>query len=167
MAAITDLSSLVAASLATGDLLPIHDLDAATDKKIAISDLLGWTSTFTPTLKFGGSSTGITYFDRGLTYKYNQHLGTVFMRGFVSISNKGSATGNATIDLPVAPNSAIYIIPIVWTGLNNNWVSIQGYITSGEMYLAGLQSADVGAALLTDTAFDNSSNIYWTGFYFT
>lgn len=39
MAAITDLSELVAADVASGDFIPIHDVTAGTDKKFDVNGL--------------------------------------------------------------------------------------------------------------------------------
>jgi hypothetical protein len=50
--------------------------------------------TWTPTLAFGGSSTGITYVTR--TGRYTKIGNYVFATGFVELSNKGSSTGDAT-----------------------------------------------------------------------
>ncbi len=56
------------------------------------------TTTWTPTLTFGGGSTGITYNSQYGNYLKIGNL--VFMHGIVNLSSKGSSTGNALITLP-------------------------------------------------------------------
>ena len=61
------------------------------------SQLLNWyeEGTFTPGVAFGGGSTAITY---GNQYGFYTRIGrTVYVNGFIALTNKGSSTGNATI----------------------------------------------------------------------
>ena len=60
--------------------------------------------TWTPTLAFGGSSTGITY-----TWQHGAYVkigGLVHLQAYLNISNKGSATGNASINGVPFPNTS-------------------------------------------------------------
>ena len=82
----------------------------------------GTVGTFTPVVKFSGASTGITYTTQ--TGRYRRIGNRVEFSAHVLLSNKGSATGNATMDgLPfTAANSgdhvpAILVASLAFTGL--------------------------------------------------
>ena len=63
--------------------------------------------TYTPVVQFGGLSTGITFSTQeGL---YTRNGDTVFVTGYIVMTNKGSATGAARITLPV--NGAVTTQP--------------------------------------------------------
>ena len=52
--------------------------------------------TWTPSLKFGGNTTGITYSSQYGTYTKIGRM--VFLQGTIGLSDSGTATGNAEID---------------------------------------------------------------------
>ena len=56
-------------------------------------------SNFTPTLSFGGGSTGIAYSVR--EGRFNRIGDQVFFNIFIILTSKGSSTGNANVNLPV------------------------------------------------------------------
>jgi hypothetical protein len=60
--------------------------------------------TYLPVLRFGGSSTGITYADRSGVYSNINGLVTVVIT--ITLSSKGSATGAATVTLPTTSLAA-------------------------------------------------------------
>jgi len=107
--------------------------------------------TWTPTLTFGGGSTGITYSsERGGAYTRIGRLVYINLR--LTLTSKGSSTGDAKITgLPFAPNAAINgDNPIVtstmwWNGLtslpvyttridaNSNYLQVRGENTGSEV----------------------------------
>jgi hypothetical protein len=111
------------------------------------TQVLSWyeEGTWTPTLNFGGATTGITYTTQAALYVRNGH--TVFVSGYILLSSKGSATGAATISgLPfaVANSNGAYsagnirvngmsfsTIPIIRVGPNATSINIEQVNTSG------------------------------------
>jgi len=124
-------------------------------------------TSFTPTLAFGGASTGITYsVNAG---QYMQFGSVVFFNVVLTLSNKGSATGAATIGgFPVSnagleENIAVGYFSDLTLSAGNTNVCLQ---MTGSNNFPLLQ---VGSATttLTDTAFANNTNIKFIGFYVT
>ena len=126
--------------------------------------------TFTPVLQFGGSSTGITYnVQEG---EYTQIGNVVFFNLDIDLTNKGSATGVATITgFPVNNN-----------GLEDNYsiastrdISFDAGYFSAYFSSAGLGGTNtfglnqyggiIGYTQLMDTNFANNSQIKTNGFY--
>lgn len=117
--------------------------------------------TWTPTLKFGGNTTGITYNTQ--MGRYTRIGNMVFATCYVRLTNKGSATGAATIDgLPTSANLAGlyaagtigFISAITSTG------TMEAYITpnSSQITLRQVDIAGTNAAT-TDVNFANTSEI--------
>jgi hypothetical protein len=135
------------------------------------ADLSDYTEgTFTPTLTFGGGSTGITYTVQ--TGKYTRVGDWVFFRLTILLSSKGSSTGSAAIGgLPVAASSGtndtevayMRLISVTYTGVPDAFVNPVVSTTALQIEVVnnGTQS------LLTDTAFTNTTNIVVTGMYRT
>lgn len=155
MAAITDLATLTA--VANNDWLPIHDLSAATDKKIARSDLLGATGTWTPTL-IGDSTAG--------TQTYNTQVGRyvrigslVVARFYVRLFTIGTAAGNTLIGgLPfTAQNNANdYSASVIayWAALGTAYVTLTAYVVPNANYaiVRGATAAATGLSALPVSA---------------
>jgi|GEM_PF-2642285 len=72
------------------------DFDAAAG---GTSQLLDWyeEGTFTPTLSFGGGSTGITYNAGSTLGRYTRTGNSVEMDALLTLTNKGSSTGQARV----------------------------------------------------------------------
>jgi hypothetical protein len=123
---------------------------------------------FTPGLTFGGLSTGITYnINRGGAYT---RIGnTVYFRLLLILSNKGSATGTASITgLPFASASTGVdqaVVSISATGMTGLAGAMVGAITSGSSSVSLVQWGGTGTASVTDASFTNNSSVYVTGFY--
>lgn len=87
--------------------------------------------TFTPTLSFGGGSTGITYVVRTGVYTRigNRALGNLE----IVLLTKGSSTGNAVISgLPYSNESGVYSPVVVYVADMNGFTGIPvGYILDG------------------------------------
>jgi len=129
--------------------------------------------TWTPTLAFGGGSTGITYANQ--VGNYTKIGNIVFIQCDISLTNKGSDAGNATLTLPITTG--------VGAGGNLNmqcavWQWITGGIPFSVISIA-LQASSTSANInrcgegqasyygnLTNVNFANSSFIRFSGFYF-
>jgi len=128
--------------------------------------------TWTPSISFGGGTTGITYASRSGGYIKIGAQVTVW--GYISLSNKGSSTGTgyitgfpftnanasgraegATVAFNYWNTFSSNVIPLAY--LQNN--STQAYM------LNGAPSQNIGA--LADTVFMNGSSVYFNCVYST
>jgi hypothetical protein len=124
-------------------------------------------ASWTPTLAFGGSSTGITYsFNNGT---YTQIGNLVFITFQLQLSSKGAQTGNATINgLPITSGQTFSIV---------NYISINGV---ANLTLTGVPILQIGnggtsgtvvassngtLTTLTNTAFANNTQLFCQGWY--
>ena len=121
--------------------------------------------TFTPLLRFNGTSTGMTYSEQSGRYKRVGDL--VFVDIRILLSAKGSSTGTATIDgLPFTSAGVPASNGIL---LGNNFVTVtvpqcrfSPSSTSVDLYdFAGGASV----AALTASDFANNTQVFVTGFY--
>ena len=113
---------------------------------------------WTPVLKFGGATTGITYTTQSGYYSRIGNMTFVVAR--ISLSNKGTAVGAATItDCPIASLNS-YAAPMSWRFVNMTYtagrvpvVRLTGDIISLE------ENIDTGgaSAALTNSNFANNS----------
>ena len=126
--------------------------------------------TFTPTMTFGGGSTGITYFDRIGNYtKVGRHITCTI---YLALTSKGSSTGNAQITgLPFAASGAnrgtatagsIRFNSISFVGR----LGIQGQQSGTVIDFGQTTEAGVGTSL-TNSNFSDSSEMFITITYFT
>lgn len=122
-------------------------------------------TTYTPALAFGGASVGITYTTQAGTYIRIGNM--VFVMIYIVLSNKGSSTGNATINLPLsAVATNIQTIPFLPNGLS--FVTSRtpvSYTTSSSVTLNFALADQGGITNLTNTAFANNSTFSVTGTY--
>lgn len=121
--------------------------------------------TWSPTISFGGASTGITY--NAATGGYYTKIGrVVYIHGYLALSNKGSSTGFARLGgLPfnIAQSGEItnvsfvpgYYGNITYSGTLGLWAGSQGNNTF--RFIANASGG--GITNLTDTAFTNSSDM--------
>jgi len=125
-------------------------------------------STFTPALEFGGGNTGITY--DGQVGTYFRIGDVIFITCRISLTNKGSSTGSATITgLPFtsATDGADQILSMNGVNLSNTTGSTQFYGLIAQT-TALIEVRDCGSsadAQLTDAEFANNSRVNCTGFY--
>lgn len=127
-------------------------------------------TTWTPVLQFGGASTGITYSVQSGSCQVIGNM--VFVQGRITLTNKGSATGPATIaGLPVAQNSGLfqngsggplYGISNV-SGFNGSETCSGALGTSGVLQL--YQQGAASIASLQDTNFSNTSDFAFSATY--
>jgi hypothetical protein len=127
-------------------------------------------TTFTPVLKFGGGTTGITY---GNQYgKYYRVGNCVIFTIFIALTNKGSSTGSATITgLPFTSandgGNYDYAVPI-WNITAATATSCIADLpaNSSTLSLFFLVEAAGTITALADTNFGNSSTVRFSGTYF-
>ena len=125
--------------------------------------------TWTPTLSFNGSSTGITYGTQ--TAQYIKIGSTVFVNMYLYLSNKGTATGQAEINgFPFTAKAGIdFFIPLGVRGFINsggNQVSLYsrgGNTTVFSMYQCNLTGSS--NQTLTNSAFANSTELNFNFWY--
>jgi hypothetical protein len=122
------------------------------------------TSAWTPTIAFGGGSTGITYAFRFARYARWGNL--VFLYTGITLSNKGTDVGVMTLNtLPVtvAAGKSFAMNVILANGVYTGQVTAIASGTSVSFY----DSASGGAAAqLTDASFVNTSTVFCVGYYF-
>jgi hypothetical protein len=114
-------------------------------------------------LEFGGASTGMT--TNANTGRYTKIGNQVTVTGYLALSNKGSATGNALITgLPFLINSygglSIYLAQITFADFP------MGYSNNGTSTIPLRECTNAGvASSLTDSDFANNSEIIFTMTY--
>ena len=130
------------------------------------SSTLDWyeENTFTPTIQFGGASTGITY---NTQYGSFTRIGNrVYFSIVIALTSKGTATGNLTIQsLPYSSSESAAISFAVF-GQNvaagiNNLVAI----ASGTTAISVRNFAGGAAGILTDADCTNTTDIRVSGHY--
>lgn len=128
-------------------------------------------STFTPILNFGGASTGITYDIQLGTYT---RIGiAVFVTINITLSSKGTATGNATITgLPVANGSGAgntfnFNLANAFISQPTGTTEIYGIITPGNSFISLRAGGETNDVALTDVNFENDTQFTLSGFYFS
>ena len=117
--------------------------------------------TWTPTLKFGGNTTGIVY--NSQVGRYTRIGNMVFATCYVRLTSKGSATGAAAIDgLPTSANLAgLYAAGTIgFISYITSTGTTQAYITPNSSQIT-LRQADIAGtnAATTDVNFANTSEI--------
>lgn len=133
---------------------------------ITIHGMAATDGTFTPTITFGGTSTGITYSSQNGYYTQTGNVITFSI--YILLSSKGVDTGAAVIQgFPVASKatgSAPNVFPILMSGATLPQ-SVVGVITSSATS-ALIQFQDTTLPLtLDDTYFDNATEIFCSGSY--
>lgn len=128
--------------------------------------------TWTCGISFGDGTTGITY--TGQNCLYTKVGRVVTISGGIALSNKGSSTGNAKITgLPYTTatgtfNQYSYSTPVASSAaLTVTAMPFVGTVTTGSATTLDIytQSATGTTALLTDAAFANNTQIYFSMTY--
>ena len=128
------------------------------------------TGSFTPALNFGGASVGIVYTVQ--SGSYTRMANVVYFTLTLTISNKGSSTGNAFITgFPVNAASSGQVIFFQSDGVSpvatyfNLFMGTNGASSSMQLYSA---TTATGSAFspLSNTNFVNATTIRATGLYF-
>lgn len=112
--------------------------------------------TFTPTIAFGGSSTGITYNGTFTSGSYTKIGNTVYVRGSFVLTNKGSATGDASIGgLPFTASGTPAAYIASWSAITYAGM-ITAYMSGTSVFLQQVSTAGVNSPI-TNTNFANTS----------
>jgi hypothetical protein len=144
------------------------NLNNAEDQIKAISDDFVALTSFTPTVLFGGASVGVTYSSQFGAYQIIN--GRIFFDIRITLSSKGSSTGNATIGgLPSSSAIGTNGYTSVTIGFLNKITFaniIEGYINNGENYIRLSETTEAGTLTqMTDADFANDSVIILSGNY--
>jgi hypothetical protein len=127
-----------------------------------------WTS-FTPTLRFGGGSTGITYTTQ--LGRYTRVGNLVAFNIVLILTSKGSSTGSATIaGLPVSASGTANGFQVGYVRINFGTFTGTSdyYIDPASPTVLNLDVNNNGATLqLADTNFTNTTTVFISGTYFT
>jgi hypothetical protein len=158
-------------NLIQGTALKGINFTANTNAAGMTSELLNWyeEGTWTPALAFGGASTGITYNAQAGTYTRIGRLVHCFAR--LSLSNKGSASGSATITgLPFtsasgdASNGGV-MTPSLYAGMAL-LTGLGGYVgaSSTTINLGNAGATETGS--INTTHFTDTTTIYFSVQYY-
>lgn len=110
--------------------------------------------TWTPSIAFGGASTGIVYASRNGVYIKAGKL--VFVSGAFALTNKGSSTGNAAITgLPFTSNSTA--LASVFFKRSANLSTITALAGSVPTNATTIDLGDLFSTVANDTHFNNNT----------
>ena len=123
--------------------------------------------TWTASLEFGGSTTGITYATNGQQGIYTRIGNMVYISCIVALTNKGSETGDALIGgLPFTVSDELAA-----TSIENSFTSSYNTIGLTSGYAVGttprLYLRNSSYASLTNSDFSNTSSLRVSGWYTT
>lgn len=126
------------------------------------------TSTFTPSLEFGGGTTDITYAAQSGFYVRVGNALTINV--YIALSNKGSSTGSATITGLPFSNGTAHAAFTTFTddiSLSLTYTTFGTRIAPSQQFLRLFETGSlVGIQNLTDSNFQNDSQIFVSGTYF-
>lgn len=137
-------------------------VDYTTDTRRIYEDPL----TYTPELKFGGASTGITYSARAGWYERRGETVIAYFR--FALTSKGSATGNASVSLPVQANATANFdgVSAISRYLNMSSLSaISGEVLAGSQDVTFYVHGAANSTAVTDANFTNTSLIRGMAIY--
>lgn len=136
------------------------------------SQLLNWyeEGLFTPTITFNSASVGITYNSAGTRGSYVRIGRQVTVTGIVTLTNKGSSTGDAAIAaLPftMAAGTEVRSVASVFIGTGITFTGTYAGIGINGTNVITLQTVPITgiATALTDVNFSNTSSIWFTMTY--
>lgn len=122
-------------------------------------------STYSPTLAFGGASVGITYTTR--VGNYIQIGNLVFIQVVIVLSSKGTSVGSATVSLPVNANATASQLNIQQRNITYPFAGDAIASTNVTTILPQVNVPGSGVSTFTNTGFTNTSELYISGIYFT
>jgi hypothetical protein len=165
--------AVASSTLADNGVSHFNDNQFAVDANGFVSLASGFytTGNFTPTIAFGGSSTGITYSSQNAIYTVFGNI--VFVAIGIVLTSKGSASGAATIQtLPSAAGASLttgsnLFCNMSVTSFPANTFQILGEVLPTETTMGLYYSVNAGSAQMTDANFANNTSIVVQGFYFT
>lgn len=123
------------------------------------------THEFTPSLEFGGSTTGVTYSSQFGEYTRKGNM--VYVRGGFTLTSKGSATGAARVSVGMAPAQFNEQIQAGFVGGVSSMNNPPYLYTrpDGYLYFRMQGAGGGGAVTLTDANFTNSTRVEFNGWY--
>ncbi len=123
--------------------------------------------TFTPVLSFGGATTGITYSIQTGSYVKIGKL--VFAQARIILTSKGSATGQARLNVPFGNENTNQNYTPISIGYFQSMVglggALSGYVEINSTSVNLTTHGATGTTLLTDTSFSNTSDIIYSVVY--
>jgi len=129
-----------------------------------ITDTVRTPVAYSPVLAFGGSSAGITYATQsGWSIKIGR---IVFFGGLVELTNKGSASGAATISLPETASSTYYSTTSLSLYAVTFANAFESRIFNSATVLDLYEITESGTrTTLTNSDFANNSAVFFSGQY--
>lgn len=124
--------------------------------------------TWTPQLRFGGASVGVTYSNR--IARYTKIGNRVLLETYTMLTAKGSSTGAARIaGLPFAESASGLVNAMQVAAFNAVALTagMTGYITAGGVEMQLLIPNTVGASNASEANFGNTTNLLISGNYTT
>ena len=129
------------------------------------------TGTWTPLIRFGGATTGITYSTNFGSYTKIGRL--VYINGVIGLTSKGTASGSFSLDN--LPFNVGVILPSTSNGgsLNFHYFSsstashLYSFFVEGGDFTSGLYPAVDHSGELNETDFTNSTDLRFNGVYVT
>lgn len=131
-------------------------------------DITQASTSFVPSLNFGGSSAGITYSNQ--VGRYARHGNVIYFEIYISLTNKGTSSGTATIEgLPIATSGISGLIPTFTVHADQfvsgvSQVMARTFFGSTSIQINKFESGT--AVALTNTDFGNYSALSISGHYF-
>ncbi len=121
------------------------------------------TSTWTPTIAFGGASVGVTYSTQ--TGLYTIIGDFIYYQFEIVLTSKGSSTGNATVSnfpfaFPTGVNPVTLLQTNINTGTARSYTTMGGATTSKALQFTPL--ASFSSNNLTNTNFAGTESIFGT-----
>jgi hypothetical protein len=129
------------------------------------------TGTWTPDLRFGGVTTGITYTSRGGAY--TKIADVCFVEGWITLSSKGATPGVAIIAaLPFSVRNTTNLYPtfaIQWINMASTLVSACGVfsVNAAHFDVNGITAAAATIGQLSASDFADNTTLRFSGLYLT
>jgi hypothetical protein len=118
---------------------------------------------WTPTVTFGGASTGITYSTQTGTYARVGNM--VYIECLIVLTSKGSATGAAQIaGLPFVSARSQFGTFSVVAAANFNTITVSPVVRASSATIT-LNTSILGGSNLTNAEFANNTNLSFCGWY--
>ena len=156
--------ALEGASLQTGTGITFPATQSASSDANTLDDYEE--GTWTPALKFGGNSAGMSI---SISGKYTKIGNVVYWACDFALSAKGSSSGSATITgLPFTSVTGYYPPSIVWAfNMNSLTGSVVYRVSNNSTTIDIYQYSSTGSNnALTNTEYNDSSQMRATGFYY-
>lgn len=115
-------------------------------------------------MNFSGGTTGITYSSQAAVWSRVGNMVTLNMR--ITLTSKGTDTGNASITFSSLPASATIDAALSVRAINLNFTdNIQAILVSSTIFIQQINSATGVNGACNDTNFANNTTLNITGSY--